>query len=124
MSAAAHPSCTCPRCVLCEGGSALPGCRAAQKAFRARKKEREAAKEAQLAELSSRLAALEVEKRALVARNVLLERAVAASGVAAPGSAPGSPGSAPPPATPPAQVRCAWRFSCPMEGPCSHPQGL
>ena len=84
---------------------AFAGRRAAQKAFRARKKEREAAKEAQLRELSDRLNKLELEKRALLARNVLLERAVAASAVPGPGSAPGSPGS-PLSAPPPAQVCC------------------
>ena len=74
--------------------------RVTQKAFRTRKREREAAKEAQLRQLSARLASLELEKRALSARNALLERAVAASGVPALGRAPGNPGSSVPPASP------------------------
>lgn len=80
-------------------------CRAAQRAFRARKKEREGAKEVQLAELSARVAELELEKRALAARNALLLRAVAASTAPAPGTAPGSPGTSAPPAPPGAPVR-------------------
>ena len=83
------------------------GCRVLQKAFRARKKVREASKEVELHELSARLDSLELEKRALLARNVLLERAVAATAAPALGIAPGSPGSAPLPAPPHAQARCS-----------------
>ena len=54
-------------------------CRAAQRAFRARKKEKERAKEEELRDLTAKLAAAELEARALQQRNSLLEAAVVAS---------------------------------------------
>jgi hypothetical protein len=72
-TAAQLPPCSCLN------RRAYSACRAAQRAFRARKKEKEKAKEAELQELTERLATTELEARSLQQRNSLLEAALAAS---------------------------------------------